>query len=183
MRFSLLSVSIYALYAFTLLPTAYAQGLARIEAELAEGACNAKPVKLIGHNVQYTLNGTMILARPLKNDSTYDDENKFGLFTKQIIEQLATGGTGRSCRTDSPVVQTLDLKSCSCASTPYLLEGPGYKDAGQMLDFFNCTGHSNFTFSLYMAIPNATHEELFNTTVLGSTYDNFTYTSPYVVAP
>ena len=151
--------------------------------ELASGACNANPVNLIGHSTQYTLNGTMMIARPLKKDGTYDDENKFALYVKSILEQNGTVDNfllPRNCLTNSPVITALDLKNCSCTSKPYLREGPGYKDAGQVLDFFDCVGQPSFTFSLYMAIPNTTHAEVYETTVIGSTQDNFTYTSPYV---
>lgn len=151
--------------------------------EIVAGACNANPVHLYGQSTQYTLNGTMMMARPLKKDGTYDDENKFALYVKSIIELKGTveGQTPpRNCLTDSPVIRTLDLKSCSCSSNPYLREGPGYKDAGQELAFFDCADQPGFTFSLYMAIPNVTHSELYETTVPGSLYPNFTYTSPYV---
>lgn len=151
--------------------------------EIASGACNANPVHLYGQSTQYTLNGTMMMARPMKKDGTYDDENKFALYVQSVIEQRATVETlnpPRACLTDSPIIKTLDLKNCSCSSAPYLREGPGFKDAGQVLNFYGCGGQKNFTFSLYMAIPNTTHAEVYNTTVLGSTLDNFTYTSPYV---
>lgn len=150
--------------------------------ELTPGACNAQPVDLYGQSVKFTLNGTMMMARPLKKDGTYDDENKFALYVKSIVEQVGTNpayNPPRRCLSDATILHELNLKNCSCSSKPYQREGPGYKDAGQILTFFDCRNHPTFNFELYMAIPNATHAEFYNTTVPGSTLDNFTYTSPY----
>lgn len=145
-----------------------------------EAPCGGNPTAHIGRGVKYVVNGTMAVLMAQMSPNTWDEDNVFVFLMKNVTEQYKSPNPSRSCDSDLPVGNSLDLTTCVCQQSTYLNESNGWKDEGVQFVFSDCPGHAQLNIRFFLAIPNATHSDFFPNLMNGSTVSNFTYAHPYV---